>query len=189
MSSIKLTAEAALDHFDRKIGELSILELGDQALVSLAIPNDQDDIVEKALAENYKAGIPKVGQSTHSTVDNTRFLGLQSEQFFALFDYSGDRPAEHLSTKLGDTLYLCDQSDSWIMLRLTGVNCRPALERICPIDLHPGTFPCGAVARTSMEHLAAIIVHEDENQYLLLSPRSSARSFLHAITRSIDNIS
>ncbi len=189
MSKFKLIAEPALDLLERDEGDVTVLELSNHALVSLAIPNDARENVSKAIANNYETDIPAVGLSTSSDVDNMRFLGLQSDQFFALFEYSGDRAVEHLTTKINDVAYLCDQSDSWVILKISGERCRETLERICPIDLHPTSFPEGQVARTSMEHLTVIVLHESENQYLLLSPRSSAQSFLHAVTSSIDNIS
>lgn len=83
------------------------------------------------------------------------------------------------------TLYLNDQSDSWVMLRVAGAGVRRALERLCPLDLHPDAFAPGAVARTVMEHLAVIVLHEAEDTFVLLSPRSSAASFLHEIETSV----
>lgn len=189
MSKFKLIAEPALDLPERDVGGITVSELSNHALVSLAIPNDARENVSKSIANNYETDIPAVGQSTSSDVDNMRFLGLQSDQFFALFEYSGDRAVEHLKSKINDVAYLCDQSDCWVILKISGKRCREALARICPIDLLPDSFPEGKVARTGMEHLAVIILHESENQYLLLSPRSSAQSFLHAVTSSIDNIS
>jgi sarcosine oxidase subunit gamma len=74
------------------------------------------------------------------------------------------------------------------MLRVSGPKSRIALERICPLDLHPSTFPQGRVARTLMEHLGVIILHEGPDTYLLLSARSSAGSFLHAVETSVRNV-
>jgi sarcosine oxidase subunit gamma len=62
------------------------------------------------------------------------------------------------------------------------------LERICPIDLHPQAFAVGAVARTLMDHLNVIILREGGDTFLLMSARSSARSFWHAVETSIRNI-
>jgi len=89
---------------------------------------------------------------------------------------------------LGDNAYCTDQSDSWVTLELTGPNALHALERICPVDLRPDIFTVGSVARTTMEHLGVIIARVGEDQYWLMSASSSAESFLHAITLSVNNI-
>jgi len=62
------------------------------------------------------------------------------------------------------------------------------LERICPIDLGADVFQANKVARTSMEHLN-VIVHPIDNGFRLFSARSSANSFLHAVTESLRNVS
>lgn len=85
-------------------------------------------------------------------------------------------------------LYSSDQSDAWVMLSIDGPRSRRALERVCPLDLHPDVFPLGAVARSLVEHLNAIVLREGENAFLLLSPRSSARDFLHEIETSIRHL-
>ncbi len=193
MSSLKaLQPLTALDNFSEEMNGISISEVTDLAIVSMAIPAASNDAFNKAIKKSFKVERPSVGQFTQSKTDNARFLGLQQDQMFVLFDYAGDRAVEELSGKIntGDQLaYLCDQSDSWVTLRINGDNCLEALERISPLDLHSSTFTVGSVARTSMEHMATFIIHESEGSYLLLSLRSFAHSFLHAITTSIKNVS
>ena len=86
------------------------------------------------------------------------------------------------------TAWATDQSDSYCLLRLEGARSREVLERICPLDLHPGAFALGAASRTAMEHLGVLLIREEAEQYLLMSARSSALSFLHAVQTSIQNI-
>ena len=80
------------------------------------------------------------------------------------------------------------QSDNWVGVRISGTRSRDALERICPLDLHPDVFGIDQVARTVMEHLGVIILREDKDSFLMLSASSSAKSFLHAIETSIHNV-
>ena len=188
----KLEALTALDNFSEEIHGVSISEVTDQAIVSMAIPKAINDAFNKAIKKSFKVERPAIGQFTQSKTNNTRFLGLQQDQMFVLFDYTGDRAVEEISAKINSTeqlAYMSDQSDSWVTLRISGDNCLDALERICPLDLHQSAFPEGSVARTSMEHMATIIIHESEGSYLLLSLRSFAHSFLHAVTTSIKNVS
>ena len=193
MSSLApLKPLTALDHFSEEMHGISVSEVTDQAIVSMAIPKAKNDAFNKAVKKSFKVERPEIGQFTQSKTNNARFLGLQQDQMFVLFDYEGDRAVEEISTKINSTdqlAYLSDQSDSWVTLRISGDNCLDALERICPLDIHPSAFTVGSVARTSMEHMATIIIHESEGSYLLLSLRSFALSFLHAVTTSIKNIS
>lgn len=187
-----LVAKSALDNFSEDISGISVIEVTDLGIVSMAIPGANKEAFSKAVKKSFKIDAPTVGQFTQSKTDNARFLGLQQDQLFLLFDYAGDRAVEEISAKINSTkqlAYMSDQSDSWVTLRISGDTCLDVLERISPIDLHPNTFPVGSVSRTSMEHMAAIIIHESEGSYLLLSLRSFAQSFLHAVTTSIKNVS
>ncbi len=188
MSEPALMAKSPLDGVRLELDGVTIAEITGRAIVSIATPNGGGDALSKALASSYKVEYPDTGHSSVSDDGKTRFLGLQQDQIFALFDDSKSSPMDAIAEKLGDTAYLTDQSDSWVMISLSGPKCRTALERICPIDLHPAAFPEGAVARTAMEHLGTIIVHESADLYLLMSARSSAGSFLHAVETSARNV-
>lgn len=187
-----LTALTALDNFSIDSHGINVSEVTDLAIVSIAISKENDTKFNTAIKKGFKTERPEVGQFTHNKAMNAKLLGLQQDQLFLMFDYSGDRAVEEVAQKINDKnqlAYLSDQSDSWVTLRVSGDNCRDALERICPLDIHPDAFLVGSVARTSMEHMATIIIRDEENSFLLLSLRSFAHSFLHAITTSIDNVS
>ncbi|MGK0271874.1 MAG: heterotetrameric sarcosine oxidase gamma subunit [Cocleimonas sp.] len=193
MSSLNaLQPLTALDSFSEEAHGITVTEVTDLAIVSMAIPTVTNDAFNKAIKKSYKVDRPTIGTFSQSKTNNARFLGLQQDQMFVLFDYNSDRAVEEVSSKINTSKqlsYLCDQSDSWVTLRISGENSLEALERICPLDINPSSFPVGSVARTSMEHMATIIIHEEEGSYLLLSLRSFAHSFLHAVTTSIKNVS
>jgi sarcosine oxidase subunit gamma len=114
-------------------------------------------------------------------------------QWFFCFDDDGTNPIDAakalFGTSLSNQMAMTDQSDSWVILALSGLHSRQTLARICPIDCSASAMPIGTTARTSMEHLGAIITRrpdEGDHQpcFWLLSARSSAASFLHAITGS-----
>lgn len=75
-----------------------------------------------------------------------------------------------------------DVTDAHAALRLSGPGAMSALERLCPLDL--ATAPEGFAARTVMEHVPVMIAREEEG-WLMLTPRSSARSFLHALETAL----
>ena len=147
-------------------------ESGDGTSNGGARPPDPERTLLERVAARVSAAPPTPATDTRATAS----------------DAASDTP-DGTSTTDGDTLlYSSDQSDAWCLLRIDGPASRRALERVCPLDLHPDAFPVGAVARSVVEHLGAIVLREGENAFLLLSPRSSARSFLHEIERSIRDL-
>lgn len=188
MSDMNLIPQFPLGGMHLEIGALTITEVTDRAIVSIAVPKKGRNKLAKAVAAKYKGKLPAIGLSTQTEVANGRFLGMQQDQYFLLWDQADGNPIEQVTARLGARGYFTDQSDAWVMIRFSGPDSRDALARICPIDLHPDRFLMGQVARTVMEHLGVIIVREDDDTFLLMSPRSSAGSFLHALKTSAQNV-
>jgi len=157
-------------------------------MVSLAVPLGGTDALSDAVASAYGVSLPRVGQSAVSQGGKARFLGLSQDQFFVLLDGMDPDVEQKVNARLGGAAYSTDQTHVWSALAISGPMARRALERICPIDLHPLAFPEGALARTVMEHMGAMIIRTGENDFLLLSAASSARSFLHAVETSVNNV-
>ncbi len=181
-----LIEQSPLDGFKTVIGTIEIAEVADKALVSVSTPLGGEDALRVALKSAFGADVPAVGRSTSG--NDCSCLGLARDQFFMLMDHSGHWPEKSVATALNGTGYTTDQSDSWVMLRVSGVDVREALARICPLDLHADIFPVGHVARTSMEHLGVLIFATGDDEFLLMSARSSSASFLHAVEVSARNI-
>ncbi|MDJ0937719.1 MAG: sarcosine oxidase subunit gamma family protein, partial [Kiloniellales bacterium] len=117
------------------------------------------------------------------------FLWTGHEQWFVEAPESALGGLEALLQEaLGDTAAVTEQSDAWASLRLEGPATRAVLEKLCPLDLHPGAFPPGATARTTLEHLSAIVTsRDDRGSFSILTPRSSAGSFLHHLRLAADS--
>lgn len=181
-----LAGGAPLGLAGRAVG---LREITDAALVTIVTAERG---ARARLERAFDAPLPTLGLSC-VTPAGERLLGLQHDRLYVLFARPRDDadPERVLRERLGEdgrALCLNDQSDARVTLRLDGAATRRALERVCPLDLHPDVFPVGAVARTLVEHLSAIVLREDENVYTLLSPRSSARDFLHQIATSIRHV-
>ena len=188
MPETTLTACQALNGYHKQFGDTALKELTNQSLVSIAVPLGGDDALREAMTSAYGATFPAPGSTILSTDGSIRFLGLQSKECFALFESNGNEAVGIISNALGEAAYYTDQSDGWAMLLLSGPLALTSLERICTLDLAPTKFSLGSVARTAMEHLGVIVLHNDKDSYLLMSPRSSAPSFLHAVETSIKNV-
>ena len=181
MANLTLQATTPLKGYDQRFGGTTLSEVTDMAIYSIALAL-QADAALSSIQQQLGTAWPATGHSTLNTEATYRLLGLQSDQVFVLV--TGDAAAANLPA-LDDSAYITDQSDSWAALRVSGPMSKKALERICPIDLHPTVFAKGFVTRTSMEHLAVIVLCEADDEYLLLSPSSSAQSFLHAVETSL----
>ena len=158
-------------------------------ILSLACPIGGNEKLGKQLDGTIGAGLPDAGSSTESACGRYKLLFMSPDQCFLLTDAT--EPSGVLAMMeeaLAGSAYLTNQSDNWVTLRLDGPLAVPALERICPIDLHTAGLGDGAVARTMMEHMGAIIHREGTDRFLLLSASSSARSFLHAVEASLEHV-
>ncbi|MCC0041574.1 MAG: sarcosine oxidase subunit gamma [Rhodobiaceae bacterium] len=187
MSDIKLTARTALGGYARQFDGISIAEVANRAIVSIACPRDGEKALADAVKKSLGCDMPPVGRSVVAK-SGIRIAGMQPGQWFALLDFAGDDAVGEIAGKLGDKAYYTDQTDAWAMLSVSGPNCRRALERICMLDLAPGSFPEGASTRTVMEHLGTLIVRDGPDSFLLAAARSSAKSFLHAVETSAQNV-
>ncbi len=188
MADITLTAREPFDGMRLETEGVTLSGVTGKALVSAAIPNGGEAAFAKSLQAAYGVSLPAPGATALSRNSATLLIGLQRDQIFLMFDRTDDWPERCVSGKLGDATCVTDQSDGWVMARMAGPRCREALERICRLDLHPEAFAEGAVARTLMEHLNVIVWRDGAESFLLMSPRSSASSFLHALETSILNI-
>jgi len=188
VSDLTLTAKPALGGYRQDFGGITLSEHPDIAIVSIATPLGGETALAQATAGGFGASPPPVGGTTLSSDGRIRLLGMAPGQLFAVFEHDGANARAIIDGKLGGAAYTTDQTDVWVALRIEGQRTRAALERICPLDLHPGAFPEGRVARTVMEHLGVIILREGPDAFLLLSARSSAGSFLHTVETSIQNV-
>lgn len=183
-----LTSTAPFGGYSRDFSGVSLNELDDLAIVSVATPHGGEKRLAAALKSAYWAALPKPGKSALAKGGKVRILGLSQDQFFLLFQTTDADPEKAVQEKLKGTGYTTDQTHIWAALTISGVKARVALERICPIDLHPEVFSEGALARTTMEHMGAVILRTKADEFLLLSASSSAGSFLHAVETSITNV-
>lgn len=188
MVDYTLNPQSPLDEIKLKFGKEVIAELVSQAIVSIAIPKGGRTILSEALMSAFKIDIPAVGESTTSKIMSARLLGMQQDQIFLLSDYTGPSAVKRLPTEVQEAAYMTDQSDSWVAISVFGAKARSTLQRTCPVDLHPTTVQTGKVIRTVMNHISTVILCVTPNSFLLLSPRSSSKSFLKILQTSFERI-
>jgi len=186
VADISLTTESFLGGFYQEFADVTLEEITDISLMSIAQPQRGRTALQKAVRAAWGCSLPVPGASARSKDNTVRLLCLGPDSFMVIF--AEGIPVRDAATRLDGKGYCTDQSDNWVALRIAGPMARTALARICPINLHADVFPLGAFARTSMEHLGAFVLREGPDEFLLMSASSSASSFLHAITTSVINV-
>lgn len=187
MLDLTLTAAPPLAGYDQSFENLRLRAPADLAIVSIALPLGGEAAAEKAIKSAYGTALPEIGTSSLSKEGDARLVRLSPDAGLVIFTHATPDAEPHVAGKLKGTAYTTDQTDVWTGVEISGPRARTALERICPIDLHPQSFAQGAAARTTMEHLGTLIIRTDAEAFLLLSASSSAKSFLHALETSIHN--
>lgn len=183
MPNTYLASRAVFGELDSATEGLELSAPTGLALMSIASPNGGRESLEEAILSIFGVQLPTIGASRVSSDGGARLLGLQANLIFVLLDSQSDGAFKEFTDKLDRVAYCTDQSDGWCYLRVSGPGLPAMLERICMLDLE--RFPVGAVTRTTMDGLGVIILREAADEYLLMSPRSSAESFLRTIELSI----
>ncbi len=166
------------------IGAVTITEVADLAMASLAIRLGQDKAVAKAAAE---AGIalPPPGRFQRATPYGAFWTGPQMWMVEAPIG-SHDDIVAILKPLFGEAASLTDQTDAWARFRVSGTDLPVLFERLCSADLRAAS--AGAAIRTVIEHLGAFLLVVAADQIEILTARSSAASLHHALTTAAKSI-
>ena len=114
-----LKAKSPLAGITEKYHGICFSEVLDQAIVSVAIPRGGEESLRQQMLTSFGISMPPLGHSNLSKDGVIRFLGLQRDQFFAIFKFQGDEPVAELKKALHATGYYTDQSDGWSILKLS----------------------------------------------------------------------
>lgn len=186
MANLRLEARSALGGYAQDFGKVRLAEVTDLGLAAVAMPQRGKTALGKAVRAAWGLALPDAGQSVKK--DGARLIRTAQDQFLLVVAGQGPDIAVAAAEMLGTAGYVTEQTDAYAALRIEGEHVRPCLERIVMLDLHDGAFPVGRAERTLMEHIGVIICREGSDSFLLLSARSSAHSFLHAVETSIVNV-
>ena len=186
MASLTLAPAPPLGGADVTIGNNRIRERGDLAMVSVAIPLGGDAALAKTLEAAWRLEMPSATRATRA--GDIWAVRMTPDQIMLIFPHGSADEDAVVAAKVGTRGYVTLQTDAWVRLEVSGPDTLDALERLCPLDLDPGTFPEAASARTTMEHMGALILRLGPERFWLLSASSSGRSFLHGVEVSYGNV-
>ncbi len=157
-------------------GTLSEMPLG--PMTSLQPFAGKLAVLSKALKKAHGVGFPGPGQSLSANGVSVIWAGR--EQAFLL----GATADPSLATLAAVT----DQSDGWAVMLLQGPKGAAALARLCPLDLRPGSFPVGQVARSQLQHVPALIQRTAAGFQIMVF-RSMARTAWHELETALTMVS
>lgn len=161
------------------IGTITITEVVDQALASVAARTDQAGAVQKALANKIGVALPEVGQSAVAAPYSAFWMGPDQWMVTAPHD-SHELLASELKEITGDAASVAEQTDGWCRFDVQGAALSDLFERLSNAPVR--AMEPGAAIRTTAEHLGVFLWKLSEDRMAVIGPRSSAESLHHGLT-------
>ncbi len=132
----------------------------DLGCATIMVRRGADEQLKQRIKTAY--GIDLVAGPRRTASGNVAFLGIGPATWLATQDDGGNEFSVSLKQAVGDAASVTDQTDGYVIHRVSGPRVRQALAKGFPIDLHDRAFAPGAVAVTAVSHLGAIIWRLDD---------------------------
>lgn len=120
-----------------------------------------------------------------SAASGTAFVGTGPGAWLAIGERGGNEFAATLMRDLDGVASVADQSDGYVLIRLSGDRVRDALAKLIPINVHPRAFAVGDAASTVAALIGVTLwrLADESNApvFEVVLFRSLARSFWHAL--------
>jgi len=155
---------------------LIVRERTGAAIVGVQSRRSRDADLAAAVLRVFDVALPTTPRA--ATARGVSFVWSGHGRWLALAETSPEKFEDQLLRAFGDLGALCDQSDGRVLLELSGPSVLQTLAKGVPVDLHPSRFAPGAVALTTVSHVAVQLwKSENAPAYHLLVPRSYLGSF------------
>lgn len=165
---------------------VSITEQLRTALASLIARRNCVEQLREAIRARWEADLPATPRIAEGK--GVRFIWAGPQRWLAAStSINGTALVASLRAATGDIASTSDQSDSRILLAVSGRHARDVLAKGIPIDLYPAKFHVGDTALTLAGHVGCQIWQTDDSPtYVLAVPRSygaSVRAWLDEAAR------
>jgi methylglutamate dehydrogenase subunit D len=152
-----------------------VIEERTMALASVIARRGQTDALARKVAE--ACGLQLPDRPRRATGAGVTFAGVGPGQWLASAEGDPDFVAR-LRSDLAPFAAVADQSDSRLIVRLSGPRARDVLAKGVPVDLHRLAFKVNDVAVTLVAHIGVQVdMLDDTPAFQLMAPRSMAGSF------------
>ena len=167
---VKLVAKSPCDGMlPIEINGLRLMDAAPDPITSVAPYAGQEEAASSALKALIGAELPAPNRSTGRA--GARVVWTGAGQAMVIGTAVDPSLAQHAA--------LTDQSDAWITFRLQGQGVEDVLARLTPLDLNPGVFKKGHVARSQLGHMNAIFLKVAGDAFEIMVFRSMARTAVH----------
>lgn len=175
---------ASAGHFGRAgASGLAVMERTDFVFATVIARRDQRGTL--ATACNTAFGLAPPDGPRRVTVGPLTFAGIGPGQWI-VSSQAEPNLAARLRAVIGPFAAVTDQSDSRLVLHLSGTQVRDVMAKGVPLDLHPSVFKVGDVAVTQVAYMGVQIDRLDETNWQITTPRSTAGSFWSWLSASAD---
>jgi sarcosine oxidase subunit gamma len=168
---------------------VNIVEREGLGLASLYARKGRGAALIQRIHESFQIELP---QKPHRAfAGDVALAGTGPGAWLAIHNDAGNDFVVSLRKQLRDLASVCDQSDAYVVLRVSGHGVRDAMTRLVPIDLHPRAFKSGDVAVTVAAHIGVTLWRLDDDAdgsevFEIAVFRSFAESFSRALCESIE---
>jgi len=138
---------------------LSMAELTDFELVQVMARRGLWSPTDQACKEAYGQPAPAKPQAVRA--EGALLIWSGPDQFFVLSPRGA--ALERARLAFAGMASLSEQSDGRCLLQVSGARARDMLAKVCSLDLHPGVFPVGAAAATSIDHTSVNLWRGDDS--------------------------
>lgn len=180
----KLTPTLPLNGFAKEWPDFAVKEHYAGELISLACALGQEAAFAAAFKKTYGSAPPE--PNIMVKIEGGFAMWSGQGQYMLLLNGENIQADIDAAAGLNGTAYATLQSDGWASLDIRGAQVFNVLERFISLDLRRA--PAGFAARTSAHHIAVIVLKFSETEIQLLTPRSSAQSFLDGLVHTAENV-
>lgn len=136
-----------------------------------------------------RLGVMPVSTPRRVCLGEVAIAGIAPGTWVATREGTGNAFSASLAPLLSPCASVCDQSDAYAILRLTGPAVRAALSKLMPIDLHPRSFEVNQLAQTVCGYMNVTLWRLEDDAlraptFEIWVARSLAASLYEAVGRS-----
>ena len=160
-----------------KFSNTKVIELDNLTLTSISAYKGKSKKLSEQLKKSHGMSLPQSGRA--SGREGARALWFGQHTLLV-----GPKCDE----KLNKFAVLTDQSDAWVILRMSGDLIEDVLMRLSPVDVRLKTFKVGSVVRTGLLHVNVTLHRIGANTIDVYGFRSMAKTLCHELTQALSSV-
>lgn len=168
------------------IGTVSIQEVVNYSLASIAQRHDQKAAFNNAADQAFGMTLPTPGRANYSDSKTLMWTGAD-QWFFEAPSTTHEDIANILTAVFKETASITEQTGGWCRFDLVSDESVALLQRLCELDV--AIMATNEASRSVVEHIGVFIIcREHCRRFSIYGPRSFAGSLHHALTTAAKGI-